>query len=222
MGENSTHPQTMKVIAINGSPSNDGNTAQALQVLLGEVQKKGIETELVTIGNKMIHGCIGCAKCREVQNGECIAFPNDPVNELLPKLTAADAIVLGSPTYFAGINGTMKSFLDRVFYVSFGNGGLFRLKYGAAVVVLRRGGGTAAFDELNKFFQISEMTVASGCYWTAVHGRAHGEILQDLEGLRVLRVQGRNLAYLLQLAEHGKGHVPLPEREEAVMTSFVR
>jgi len=212
----------MKVIAINGSPKENGNTAQALQVLLDEVQKQGIETELITIGNQMIHGCIGCAKCREAQNGKCIAFPKDAVNELMPKLTAADAIVLGSPTYFAGINGTLKSFLDRVFYVSLGNGGLFRLKYGAAVAVLRRGGGTAAFDELNKYFQIAEMTIASGCYWTAVHGRVPGEVYQDLEGLRVLRVQGRNLAYLLQLAEHGKGHVPLPEREEPVSTSFVR
>ena len=212
----------MKVIAINGSPKNDGNTAQALQVLLGEAQKKGIETELVTIGNKMVHGCISCGKCREVQNGQCTAFPNDAVNELMPKLTTADAIVLGSPTYFAGINGTMKSFLDRTFYVSFSNGGLLRLKYGAAVVVLRRGGGTAAFDELNKYFQISEMTIASGCYWSAVHGRVPGEVHQDLEGLRVLRTQGRNLAYLLQLAEHGKAHVPLPEREEPVSTNFIR
>ena len=212
----------MKVIAINGSPKDNGNTAQALQIMLGEIEKKGIETELVTIGNKMIRGCIACGKCREAQNGTCVAFPDDAVNELLPKLLAADAMILGSPTYFAGINGTMKSFLDRVFYVSFGNGGLFRLKYGAAVAVLRRGGGTAAFDELNKYFQISEMTIASGCYWTAVHGRVPGELLQDLEGLRVLRVQGRNLAYLLQLAEHGKGNVPLPEKEEPVSTSFVR
>ena len=212
----------MKVIAINGSPKENGNTAQALQMMLGEIEKKGIETELVTIGNKMIHGCIGCAKCREAQSGTCVAFPNDAVNELLPKLIAADAMILGSPTYFAGINGTMKSFLDRVFYVSFVHGGLFRLKYGAAVAVLRRGGGTAAFDELNKYFQISEMTIASGCFWTAVHGRVPGELLQDLEGLRVLRVQGRNLAYLLQLAEHGKGTVPLPEKEEPVSTSFVR
>ena len=212
----------MKVIAINGSPKSDGNTAQALQILLGEVQKKGIETELITIGHQTIHGCIGCGKCREAQNGTCAAFPNDAVNELMPKLTAADAIVIGSPTYFAGINGTMKSFLDRVFYVSLVNGGLFRLKYGAAVVVLRRGGGTAAFDELNKYFQISEMTIASGCYWSAVHGRTPGELLQDLEGLRILRVQGKNLAYLLQLAQHGKADIPLPEKEESVSTSFVR
>jgi multimeric flavodoxin WrbA len=212
----------MKVIAINGSPKTNGNTAQALQILLGEVQKNGIETELVTIGNQMIHGCIACGKCREAQNGTCVTFPNDVVNELMPKLTAADAIVLGSPTYFAGINGTMKSFLDRAFYVSFVNGGLFRLKFGAAIVVLRRGGGTAAFDELNKYLQISEMSIASGCYWSIIHGLAPGELHQDLEGLRILRVQGRNLAYLLRLAEHGKGHVPLPEREEPVSTNFVR
>ena len=212
----------MKVIAINGSPKENGNTAQVLQVLLGEVAAKGIETELVTIGNKMIHGCIGCGKCREAQNGTCVAFPNDVVNELMPKLTAADAMVFGSPTYFAGINGTMKAFLDRVFYVALGNGGLFRLKFGAAMVVLRRGGGTAAFDELNKYFQISEMTLASGCYWSAIHGRVPGEVNQDLEGLRIARVQGRNLAYLLQLAEYGKGHVPLPDRDEPVATNFVR
>jgi multimeric flavodoxin WrbA len=212
----------MKVIAVNGSPKTNGNTAQALQILLGEVQKKGIETELVTIGNKMIRGCIGCGKCRETKNGCCAAFSDDTVNELMPKLTAADAIVLGSPTYFAGINGTMKSFLDRVFYVSLANGGLFRLKFGAALVVLRRGGGTAAFDELNKYFQISEMTVASGCYWSIVHGHTPGELHQDLEGLRIARIQGRNLAYLLQLAEYGKGHVPLPEQEERVATNFVR
>ncbi|MDR0326969.1 MAG: flavodoxin family protein [Planctomycetaceae bacterium] len=212
----------MKVIAINGSPKNNGNTAQALKVLLGEVEKKGIETELVTIGGQAIHGCIGCGRCRDAQNGTCVAFPNDAVNELMPKMIAADAIVLGSPTYFAGINGTMKSFLDRVFYVSAGNGGLFRLKYGSAIVVLRRGGGTAAFDELNKFFQFSEMTVASGCYWSAIHGRTPGELHQDLEGLRILRVQGRNLAYLLQLAEYGKGHVPIPEKEEPIATNFIR
>jgi len=212
----------MKVLAINGSPNNNGNTAQALQILLDEMQKQGIETELVTIGNKTIHGCIACWKCREAQNGTCVAFPNDSVNELMPKLVAADAIVLGSPTYFAGINGTMKSFLDRVFFVSLGNGGLFRLKYGTAVVVLRRGGGTSAFDELNKYLQISEMTIASGCYWSAIHGRAPGEIHQDLEGLRVLRVQGRNLSYLLRLAEHGKGYISLPEREEPISTNFVR
>ena len=212
----------MKVLAINGSPKENGNTAQALQVLLGEVKKQGLEAELVTIGNKMIHGCIGCAKCREAQNDTCIAFANDAVNELMPKLIAADAIVLGSPTYFAGINGTMKSFLDRAFYVALCNGGLFRLKFGAAVVALRRSGGTAAFDELNKYFQIAEMTIASGCYWSAIHGRTPGELHQDLEGLRILRVQGKNLTYLLQLAEYGKGHVPLPEKEDPISTNFVR
>lgn len=212
----------MKVVAINGSPKSNGNTAQALQILLDEVQKQGIETELITIGQKTIHGCIGCMKCREAQNGKCPTFPNDAVNEIMPKLVDADAIVLGSPTYFAGVNGTMKSFLDRVFYVSLANGGLFRLKFGAALVVLRRGGGTAAFDELNKFFQISEMTIASGCYWSAVHGLIPGELNQDFEGLRIARVQGRNLAYLLQLSEYGKGHISMPHQEESVATNFIR
>ncbi|MDR0521098.1 MAG: flavodoxin family protein [Planctomycetaceae bacterium] len=212
----------MNVFAINGSPKGNGNTAQALHLLLGEVSRAGIETELVTIGGKMIHGCIGCGKCRESQDRRCGAFPNDAVNELLPKMIAADAIVLGSPVYFAGINGTMKSFLDRVFYVAFANGGLFRLKYGAAIVALRRGGGTAAFDELNKYFQISEMTAASGCYWSAVHGALPGELNQDAEGMRIAKVQGRNLAYLLKLAEYGQSAVAPPEIIERVMTNFVR
>jgi multimeric flavodoxin WrbA len=212
----------MKVLAINGSPKADGNTAQALTVLLQEVKEQGIETELVTIGNKMIHGCIGCGKCREAKNGKCVAFPNDVVNELVPKLAEADGIVLGSPTYYSGINGTMKSFLDRAFFVANTSGGLLRLKIGTAVAVLRRGGGTAAFDELNKYFQISEITVASSCYWTAVHGHVPGEINQDLEGLRVLKTAGRNLAYLLKLTEYGKEHVALPKSDDFVATNFVR
>lgn len=212
----------MKVVAINGSPKKEGNTAQALKVLLGEVEEKGIETELITIGHKDIRGCIGCGRCRDAQNGTCVAFSGDTVNEVFPKLAAADAIVLGSPTYFAGVNGTMKAFLDRIFYVSFSNGGLFRLKYGTAVAVLRRGGGTAAFDELNKFFQISEMTIASGCYWSGVHGLTPGEMQQDLEGLKILRTQGRNLAYLLQLSEYGHHHIAKPDAEPPLATNFVR
>jgi multimeric flavodoxin WrbA len=212
----------MKVIAINGSPKANGNTAQALQMILGEIKAAGIETELVTLGNKPVHGCISCGRCAETKDGRCAAFSNDIVNELIPKMTSADAIVLGSPTYFAGINGTLKSFLDRVFFVSLVNGNLFRLKLGAAIVALRRGGGTAAFDELNKYFQISEMTVASGCYWGAVHGHTPGEVDQDAEGLRIAKVQGRNLAYLLRLTEYGRGHVPLPEQVEPARTNFVR
>ncbi|MCL2744284.1 MAG: flavodoxin family protein [Planctomycetaceae bacterium] len=211
-----------KVIAINGSPKSDGNTALALEAVLAELKNEGIETEIVTVGDKLIHGCIGCCKCMEAKTGRCIAFPNDTVNELMPKLIEADAIILGSPTYFSGINGTLKSFLDRVFFVTWVNGGLFRLKVGGGIVALRRGGGTCAFDELNKYFQISEMTVASSCYWNAVHGFGPGELKQDAEGMQIARILGRNIAYLLKLQEYGKNHVAMPEKETPVMTNFIR
>ncbi|MDR0335557.1 MAG: flavodoxin family protein [Planctomycetaceae bacterium] len=211
----------MKVLAINGSPKSDGNTALALQTLLQEVQNEGIETELVTIGNQIIHGCIGCLRCAEQKNRQCVSF-NDAVNELLPKMIAADALVLGSPVYFSGINGTIKSFLDRAFFVSWVNGGLFRLKMGASVVAVRRSGGTAAFDQLNKYFQISELMTVGSCYWNVIHGFSPGEINQDLEGLQIVRTLGRNLAWLLKLVEHGQGHVAPPVAEEPIMTNFVR
>jgi multimeric flavodoxin WrbA len=211
----------MKVLAINGSPKPDGNTALVLQTLLRVVQNEDIETELVTIGNKIIHGCIGCLRCAEQKNGRCISF-DDSVNELLPKMVAADGIVLGSPVYFAGINGTIKSFLDRAFFVSWVNGGLFRLKIGAAVVAVRRSGGTAAFDQLNKYFQISELMTVGSCYWNVIHGFNPGEINQDLEGLQIVRTLGRNLVWMLKLIENGNGKVALPVQEEPVMTNFVR
>jgi len=211
----------MKVLAINGSPKNGGNTAQAMKLLLQEVENAGIETEMHTIGNKTIHGCIGCGQCIEKKNGRCIAF-DDTVNELIPKMIAADALVFGSPTYFAGINGTLKSFLDRAFFVTRVNGELMRLKYGAAVVAVRRGGGITTFDQLNKYFQISEMTSVGSCYWSVIHGMTPGEIHQDLEGVRVVKTAGRNLAWLLKLAEHGQGTVPKPEPLEPARTNFVR
>ncbi len=211
----------MKVLAINGSPNPNGNTGRALQILLREVQSRGIETELVTIGNETIHGCIGCGRCAEKKNGRCVPF-DDAVNELIPKMVAADAIVLGSPTYYSGINGTIKSFLDRAFFVSRSSGDLFRLKFGASVAAVRRSGGIHAVDQLNKYFQISEMTVAGSCYWNAVHGLVPGEIDRDAEGLCIVRTLGRNLAWLLKLAEYGKGHVDPPEPETPVMTNFIR
>ena len=209
---------TMKVLAINGSPKNNGNTAQALQLLLQEVQNAGIETEMFTLGNQSIHGCIACGQCVEKSNGRCNAF-DDAVNELLPKMLAADALVLGSPTYFSGINGTIKSFLDRAFFVARGQ---MRLKFGAAVVAVRRSGGVDAFDQLNKYFQISEMTTVGSCYWNVIHGMMPGEIHQDLEGVRIVRTLGRNLAWLVKLAEHGQGIIAPPEPLEPARTNFVR
>jgi multimeric flavodoxin WrbA len=211
----------MKVLAINGSPKQDGNTGQALQHLLREVQNEGIETEFVTIGNKSVHGCIGCGKCRTNANRRCGAF-DDAVNELLPKMIDADGLVLGSPVYYSGINGTIKSFLDRAFFVAGANGGLFRLKIGASVVAVRRSGGTAAFDQLNKYFQISEMMTVGSCYWNIIHGHTPGEIEQDAEGLRIVKTLGRNLAWFLKLAENGKGKIAPPQPLEPARTNFVR
>ena len=211
----------MKVLAINGSPREDGNTAQALEILLKELRNESIETELVTIGHKTIHGCISCFKCGETKDGRCAAF-NDTVNELLPKMFEADGIVLGSPVYFSGINGTLKAFLDRAFFVSWFNGGLFRLKIGASVVAARRSGGTPSFDQLNKYFQISELMTVGSCYWNVIHGFAPGEVQQDPEGQIIVRTLGRNMAWLLKLVEHGKDQVKLPKPEEPVMTNFVR
>ena len=211
----------MKVLAINGSPKPAGNTAQALQLLLHEVQNEGIDTELITIGNRSVHGCIACGQCAVKKNGRCAAF-DDTVNELLPKMIGADALILGSPVYFAGINGTMKSFLDRTFYAARCNGEAFRLKIGASVIALRRSGGTTAFDQLNKYFQISEMTTVGSCYWNIVHGMAPGEIEQDAEGIRIVRTLGRNLAWLLKLADNGKERIAPPIPLESARTNFVR
>lgn len=211
----------MKVLAINGSPKTKGNTAGSLQILMNELEENAIETELITIGNKSIRGCIGCAQCMEKQDGICHAF-DDTVNELLPKLIAADGIVIGSPVYFAGINGTLKSFLDRAFFVAIVSGGLLRLKPGAGIVALRRSGGTAAFEQLNKYFQITEMMTVGSCYWNIVHGFQPGEISGDPEGLRCVRTLGRNFAWLIKSIEAGKKTVPEPEILDIVMTNFVR
>lgn len=211
----------MKVLAINGSPKTEGNTASALKLLLGEVEKKGIETQLITIGNKSIRGCIGCGRCGEEKNGRCIAF-DDIVNELLPRMAEADGIVVGSPVYFSGINGTLKSFLDRAFFVSWVNGGLMRMKIGAAVVALRRSGGSMAIAQLDKYFQISEIMTAGSCYWNIVHGFAPGEMEQDAEGLHIVKTLGKNLAWLLELARQGDGRVVPPPFESGAMTNFIR
>lgn len=211
----------MKVLAINGSPKSHGNTAQSLELLLDEVRAEGIETELITLGNKDIRGCLGCGLCVRNQDGRCGAY-DDIVNELIPEMVGADALVLGSPVYYAGINGTIKAFLDRAFFVCGVNGGLLRLKPGASVVVCRRSGGTTAFDQLNKYYQISEMMTIGSCYWNIVHGLEPGEIREDAEGLRIVRTLGRNLAWVMKLIEHGRGAVRSPDPLEAARTNFVR
>ncbi|GHT20345.1 FMN reductase [Bacteroidia bacterium] len=209
----------MKVIALNGSPHKGGNTAYALNVVGKALQAEGIEFEIVEIGGHPIHGCIGCGKCDENENGKC-TITNDIVNEVLPKMKAADGIIIGSPVYYSGIAGTMKCFLDRSFYVAAANGGWFRHKVGASVVAVRRTGGSMTFNALNHYLTVSEMLVPTANYWNVIHGRAPGEAAQDAEGNQIMQLLGKNMAWMLKMREQGKSIEP--EAEEKVFTSFVR
>jgi len=208
----------MKVLAINGSPRPDGNTATALQIALEELDHEGIGTELVTIGQKPIRGCLACFRCRELQGQRC-AIDNDEVNAMISKMIEADGLLLGSPVYYSGINGTMKSFLDRAFFAA---GAVMRHKVGAAVVAVRRSGGSATFDQLNKYFLISQMVVVGSNYWNIIHGMMPGEATQDAEGQQVMQTLGRNMAWLLKLIDHAQTSISPPLSEEKIMTNFVR
>ncbi len=210
----------MKVIAVNGSPKANGNTFTALSVVGAELQKHGIEFEIVHVGNKLIRGCLACGSCAKNQNEKCII--DDEVNECLQKLKTADGILFGSPVHYSGIAGTMKSFMDRLFYVAGANGGLFRHKVGAAVVVLRRSGGVATFDALNHYINYAEMVLPGSNYWNVAHGREPGEMLQDSEGQQIMRVLGKNMAWLMQVIAAAKEQIPAGPKEEKVVTNFVR
>ena len=205
----------MKVLMINGSPRPNGNTS----IALGEMEKifatEGVETEIIQIGSKAIRGCIGCGKCAEA--GKCVF--DDAVNEIAPKFEACDGLVVGSPVYYASANATLVAFLTRLFYSTpFDK----TMKVGAAVAVARRGGLSATFDELNKFFTISGMPVASSQYWNSVHGRAAGEAAQDAEGLQTMRTLARNMTFLMRSIKLGKEKYGLPERETFQRTNFIR
>ena len=205
----------MKALLINGSPHAKGCTYTALSVVAKELENNGIETEIVHVGHKDIHGCIACGKCRET--GKCVF--NDMVNEVAPKFEQADALVIGSPVYFAGVAGTMHSFLDRlIFSTPFSK----RMKVGAAVCSARRAGTTATFDQLNKYFTISEMPIASSRYWNMVHGHTAEDVMQDEEGVQCMRILGRNVAFLVKAIAAEKEKNGLPEQEEVVFTNFIR
>ena len=205
----------MKVLIINGSPKANGNTALALSEMAKVFEAEGIEAEVIHVGDKPIRGCIGCGGC--AGRGKCVF--DDPVNEVAPKFAAADGMVVGSPVYYAGPNATLTAFLDRLFYsTSFDKS----MKVGAAVAVCRRGGSSAAFDRLNKYFTISGMPVASGYYWNSVHGLTPGQAAQDAEGLRNMRMVARNMAFLMRSIALGREKYGLPEREQGEMTNFIR
>jgi len=187
----------MKVIAFNGSPHKEGNTSILIHLVLGELKKEGIETELFQIGGKNIRGCIACYKCIENKNQRC-AVDNDILNECIEKMVAADGILLGSPTYFTDVTAEMKALIDRAGMVGIANGGIFRRKVGAAVVAVRRAGSTHALDTMNHLFTISQMIVPGSSYWNMGIGMTPGEVEKDEEGLRTMQVLGQNMAWLLK------------------------
>ncbi len=205
----------MKVLMINGSPRPNGNTSIALHEMEKTFAAEGIETETIQIGGKAIRGCISCGKCAEL--GKCVF--DDAVNEIAPKFEACDGLVVGSPVYYASANATLVALLTRLFYSTpFDK----TMKVGAAVVAARRGGLSATFDELNKFFTISGMPVASSQYWNSIHGMGVGQAAEDAEGLQTMRTLARNMTFLMRSIELGKEKYGLPEREPSQFTNFVR
>lgn len=205
----------MKILLINGSPRKDGNTSIALGEVAKTLETEGIDTETIHVGHKAIRGCIACNKCKEL--GKC-AF-DDIVNEVNKKFEEADGIVIGSPVYYASPAGGLISFLDRLFYSAHFDKSM---KVGAAVAVARRGGTTATFDVLNKYFTISNMPIVPSQYWNNVHGRMPGEAAQDAEGLQIMRQLGRNMAFLVKSIQLGKEKFGLPRHEEWTSTNFIR
>ncbi len=205
----------MKVLLINGSPNAKGCTYTALEEVSKTLNQEGIETEIIHVGNKDIRGCIACRKCKT--NGKCVF--NDIVNEVAPKFNECDGIIIGSPVYYASANGTLISFIDRLFYSMPADK---TMKVGAAVVSCRRGGNTTTFDEINKYFTISGMPVASSQYWNMVHGNSPEEVKQDLEGMQTMRTLGKNMAFLMKSIQLGKEQFGLPEKESHIFTNFIR
>lgn len=205
----------MKVLMINGSPRVNGNTTIALNEMKKVFEEEGIEAEIVQVGNKDVRGCIACGRCSQI--GKCVF--DDVVNELAPKFEEADGLVVASPVYYASANATLIATLDRLFYST---GFDKTMKVGASVVCARRGGCSATFDELNKYFTISNMPIASSQYWNSIHGRGVGEAEQDAEGKQTMRVLARNMTFLMKSIALGKEQFGLPKTEEHEWTHFIR
>ncbi|MDR2158961.1 MAG: flavodoxin family protein [Treponema sp.] len=205
----------MNVIAFNGSPKKDGVVRKGLRIIAGELEKEGIGTEIVEVGSSIIRGCVDCRKCRELKR--CV-FNDDMVNECAEKVRAADGIILGSPVYYGGIAGTMKSFLDRLFFPG------LRLDYKAGVVVasLRRTGGIDTFHQLNNYLTLGRAVIVPTVYWSVIHGNSEEELGRDLEGLQIMEVEGRNMAWLVKALALGKKEIPLPPEQKRVATNFIR
>ena len=205
----------MKVLMLNGSPHTEGNTALALREMAQVFAEENIETEIIQLGNQAIRGCSGCGAC--YKTGKCVF--DDGINELAVKFQEADGMVIGSPVYYASANGTLISALDRLFYSTRFDK---RMKVGASLAVARRGGCTATFDQLNKYFTISGMPIASSRYWNILHGAKAGQVLEDAEGMQTLRALARNMAFLMKSIALGKEAYGLPQQEKPQYTNFIR
>ncbi|AKL95971.1 NADPH-dependent FMN reductase [Clostridium aceticum] len=211
----------MKVVAFNGSPNKEGNTYHAIKIVTDELEKEGIEVEIIHVGGKEIRGCMACNQCMRNRDEKCV-LPGDEVNTWIQKMKEAEGIILGSPVHYSSLAATMKSFLDRAFYVTSGNKGMLRHKVGASVVAVRRSGGLPTFDQLNNYINYSEMLIPTSNYWNVIHGTRPGEALQDEEGVQIMRILGKNMAWLLKLVEHGKESIQAPEIEKKSFMNFIR
>lgn len=203
----------MKVLILNGSPRKNGCTARALEEVEKTLHEEGIETETVLVGNKDIRGCIACRSCASA--GKCVF--DDIVNEIAPKFESADGIVIGTPVYYAGSNGTILSLLDRLFFSTHFDKSM---KVGACVISSRRAGSTSAYDEVNKYFGICSMPIVTSTYWNEVHGSKAEDVEKDLEGLQTMRNLGHNMAFLMKSIQLGKEKYGLPKNEKGTFTNF--
>lgn len=209
----------MKVLLINGSPKKEGCTYTALSEVAKELEEQGIETEIFHVGSKAVQGCLGCGYCSKSEDHLCV-YKEDPLNEAIIKAREADGFVFGSPVHYAAASGALTSFLDRLFWSTSRS---FAFKPGAAVVSCRRGGSTAALDQINKYFTFANMPVVSSRYWNMVHGTTPEEVRQDLEGMQIMRTIGKNMAWMLKCIEAGKSAgIEKPEIEKKISTNFIR
>jgi multimeric flavodoxin WrbA len=210
----------MKVIAFNGSPHPDGVVAAGISIMKNELEKEGVSVEIIHVGDKNIHGCTACMKCiaakQPVELRRC-AIEGDMVNECFQKLNSADGLILGSPVYYGGVAGTFKCFLDRIFYL----GPNMKYKAGATVVSLRRTGGIATFQQLNNYFNLAQMIITPGVYWDVIHGTVKEELAEDEEGVQIMEIQARNMAWLIKVLAAGKEKIPPPVQPKRVRTNFI-
>lgn len=207
----------MKVVAFNGSPKKEGNTYTAIRIVADRLEAAGIDVEIVHVGNKVIRGCLACNHCAKTRDEKCIV--DDEVNNWLQLMKEADGIIIGSPTHYSAIAGTMKSFLDRAFYVAGNNKSMLRHKIGASVVAVRRSGGVPTFNQLNNYLNYSEMIMPTSNYWNVIHGTSPGEALKDKEGVQIMEVLGDNMIMVLEQQKLG---VNPPEAQRKIFTNFIR